>query len=192
MDQVFDQIQEDRMFYENSSGGVTVSGGEALLQPEFVHNLFAKCKAIGIHTVLDTAGNVPWSSIDMVLDYVDLVLYDIKHMDSKKHKKGTGAGNELILSNAARISKCVKTWFRVPLIPNYNDSKSNITALAEFALEVNVDKISFLPYHELGVTKYSKLGLVYPMKGTSSPNEQIIDNVKQTIQFFPLNVSIGR
>jgi len=192
VEEVMKKVESDRTFYENSNGGMTVSGGEPLVQPEFVRELLKKCQEKGIHTTLDTTGNAPWQNIESVLEYVDLVLQDIKHTDTGMHKKGTGVGNELILENAKKIAKRKRIWIRMPLIPGYNDSEVNIKKIAEFASDIGAEKVSVLPYHELGSSKYPDLGRVYLMQGTKPPEKKVVDRVRKTIESYGLKVEIGR
>ena len=192
VDEALAQVQSDLLFYQNSGGGVTISGGEPLLQWEFVTKVLQRCKDNGIHTALDTTGHVPWQRMEKVLEYVDLVLYDVKHMDTVKHKEGTGVGNELILENAGKTAAKARTWLRVPLIPGYNDSDWNIVKLAEFALSINAEKVSILPYHEWGASKYSRLGRTYQMEGTPTPNEDCVQKVKNILESSRLPVGVGR
>jgi len=192
VDEVMKKVESDRIFYKNSNGGMTISGGEPLVQPEFVRELFKRCREKGIHTTLDTTGNAPWQNIDSLLKYVDLVLQDIKHMDTGIHKKGTGTGNKLILENARKIAKTKRIWIRMPLIPGYNDSEVNIKKVAEFASDIGAEKVSVLPYHDLGSSKYADLGRVYPMQGTKPPRKKAVDRVRKTIESYGLKVEIGR
>jgi pyruvate formate lyase activating enzyme len=192
VDEVVKKVEDDRIFYENSNGGMTVSGGEALVQSAFVREVLKKCREKGIHTALDTTGNAPWQDIESVLEYVDLVLQDIKHMDTEMHKKGTGVGNERILENARKIAQSVRIWIRIPLIPDYNDSEENIRMVCEFASDIGAEKISVLPYHDLGSSKYPKLGIVYPMEGTTPPTEEAVESVRKTIESLGLEVEVGR
>jgi pyruvate formate lyase activating enzyme len=192
VDEVVKKVEQDRIFYDNSNGGMTVSGGEPLVQSKFVGELLRKCKEKGIHVTLDTSGNVPWENIESVLEHVDLVLMDIKHMDPEMHEKGTGVGNEIILKNARKISARVITWIRIPLIPGYNDSESNIEKVAGFASDIGAEKVSLLSYHELGSSKYPKLGRVYQMEDTTPPDEDAVERVKKAIESYGLKVDIGR
>jgi pyruvate formate lyase activating enzyme len=192
VDEVVKKVEDDRTFYDNSNGGMTVSGGEALIQSKFIGDLLKKCRGKGIHTALDTSGSAPWQDIESVLEHVDLVLMDIKHMDAGMHKKGTGIGNEIILENAEKIAARVRTWIRIPLIPDYNDSESNIKKVAEFASDIGAEKISVLSYHELGSSKYPKLGRTYTMEGTTPPKEEAVEMVGKIIESYGLKVEIGR
>lgn len=192
VDEVVKKVEDDRTFYKNSNGGMTISGGEALVQSKFIRELLKKCRGNGLHTALDTTGNAPWEDIESVLEHVDLVLMDIKHMDTGMHKKGTGVGNEIILENAEKIAARVRTWIRIALIPDYNDSESNIKKVAEFASAIGAEKISVLPYHELGSSKYLKLGRVYTMDGTKPPTEEAVERVRKIIESYGLRVEVGR
>lgn len=192
VDEVVKKVEDDRIFYENSNGGMTVSGGEPLVQSEFVSELLKKCSEKGIHTALDTTGNASWEKVEDVLEYVDLVLMDIKHTDTERHREGTGAGNELILENAEKIAARARTWIRIPLIPGYNDSESNIRRVAEFASDIGAEKVSLLAYHELGSSKYPKLGRVYTMKDTNPPDEEEVERVREIIESYGLTTEVGR
>lgn len=145
-------VKADKLFYDNSGGGVTCSGGEPMLQIDFLELFLQECKKAGIHTAIDTAGNVPWEYFQRILMYTDLFLYDIKAMDSELHKKLTGSGNRLILRNFERlISVCFeKTLVRVPVIPNANDGE--IHKITAYLKERNI-KAEFLPYHSMGESK---------------------------------------
>jgi pyruvate formate lyase activating enzyme len=192
VEEVVKKVEDDRTFYNNSNGGMTVSGGEAALQPEFVTEILKECCAKGIHTTLDTAGNVPWQCLERILDHVDLVLMDIKHMDTDMHRDGTGIGNETILENAKKIASRVRMWLRLPLIPGYNDSDSNLLDTARFAMEIGAEKVSVLPYHELGAAKYAKLGRVYSMVGARPPEEAEVNRAGEFFKKVGLQVEVGR
>jgi len=191
VDEVMSEIMKDELFYQNSGGGVTISGGEPLLQWEFVRSLLSECKQEGIHTALDTSGYASWAVLSKVLACVDLALYDIKHTDPQYHKSGTGGGNRQILTNFRLTASKVRTWLRVPIIPGYNDSKDNITIIAKLAKETKVEKVSLLPYHQLGKAKYEQLSRRYTIR-VMPPSEEhllklqkLIENqgVKTTIRY---------
>ena len=157
VEEVFDTVVRDREYYLTSGGGVTVSGGEPLLQAEFVHALFTKCRENGISTAMETAGNVPWEVLERFVSVTDLFLYDIKGMDRERHRKNTGVFNDLILENAKKLMGTgAGIRFRMPVIPGWNeDEKPAVEAFTEgFALE-------FLPYHDMGKGKYEALGIPY-------------------------------
>ena len=158
VEEVLEEILLDAPFYGND-GGVTFTGGECMLQIDFLTALLAQCKAHGIHTAVDTAGNVPWDYFLKILPYTDLILYDIKHMDSALHQAYTGAGNRLILENFKKLLKVARVWVRIPIIGNVNDSKENFKAVADFfELHGKPEQIDLLPYHAMGEKKYSALG----------------------------------
>jgi pyruvate formate lyase activating enzyme len=134
----------------------------------------------------------PWKNLERVIEHADLVLFDVKHMDSDIHKKGTGVGNETILENARKVAKKATTWIRIPLIPGFNDSESNLTRVAEFTGEIGAEKISLLPYHNYGSSKYPKLGRVYPMEGTPLLAEEKVLEIKSWLEALGFRVEIGR
>ena len=194
VDEVFDIVKRDRTFYNNSGGGLTISGGEPLAQFEFTRELLKKAKAENIHTAVDTTGYVEWEKIKGVLDFIDLLLFDIKHLDSDKHKEKTGVGNELILENAVKAAEKVKEMIvRVPLIPDYNDSLKHIKNLAKFVKEElkDVNKVDLLPYHTIGVSKAAQIGMEYRFIGRNELEEGKVDKIKQILRFQGLDVSIS-
>ncbi len=190
--EVVKEVESDRLFYEHSGGGVTVSGGEPLFQWEFVYQLLKECKERGLHTALDTCGYSSWDVVERVLEYTDLVLFDIKHMDPEQHRKETGKSNRLILENARRIAaKGVRLWLRMPLIPGYNDLRENIEKLAAFGVRLGAEKVSLLPYHEWGKSKYEQLGRRYRFKPAESLSDEDVQRIQRLIEDSGLKVSIG-
>jgi pyruvate formate lyase activating enzyme len=166
VEQVMGLVERDSVYYRNSGGGVTFSGGEPTAQPDFLISCLQNCQDKGIHTALDTCGLAKWSVFEAILPYVDLVLYDVKHMDNGKHKQFTGVGNELVLDNLKRISRWGKpVWVRIPLIPGYTDSQENLRQIAEFvrALE-GIEKVSLLPYNTASGAKYLSIGKKYELE----------------------------
>jgi len=158
VDEVMQEVLKDRRFYENSGGGVTLSGGEPTTQLNFAVALLQRCKQQGLHTTLDTCGYAPWSTMEKLLKYTDLVLYDIKHMDPVKHRQGTGESNRIILENARRIAKRWPMRVRVPLIPGFNDSVDDVRAIARFVrTELGSVEIDLLPYNKFGEAKFERL-----------------------------------
>ena len=157
-DEVIREVLKDVKFYENSGGGVTLSGGEPAAQHEFALSILRGCKEAGLHTVLDTCGDVPWSTMERLLKHTDLVFLDIKTMEPRKHREATGRPNRLILENAKRIARTKPMRVRVPLIPNFNDSPEDIRAIARFVKEeLGPIEIDLLPYNKLGEVKYERL-----------------------------------
>lgn len=174
VEEVMEEIQKDSRYYERSGGGITLSGGEALCQPEFVRALLQECKEAGFHTAIESTACVPYSVIETILPYLDLYLLDIKHRNSDKHREFTGKSNTLILENAKRLALEAKELvIRVPVIPTFNDTTEEIREIAEFAADLpNVKKLHLLPYHRLGQDKYSGLGRSYFLDGYAPFTEE--------------------
>jgi pyruvate formate lyase activating enzyme len=157
-DEVMLHVLKDVRFYAHSGGGVTLSGGEATAQPHFALSLLQKCKEAGLHTALDTCGYASWTQLKKLLAYTDLVLYDIKHLDPRRHLAATGRDNRLILANIRKIAGWKPFRIRIPLIPGFNDSPEEVRAIARFVKnELNSEDIDLLPYNRLGEGKYAFL-----------------------------------
>lgn len=156
-------LREDWRYYMETGGGITCSGGESLAQPEFLHELFSRIHdGLGYNTCLDTTAFAPWETIAYLLPVTDLILLDIKHMNSAEHERMTGVPNERILDNARHLSQVgANVIIRVPLIPGFNDTSWNIAELASFLRELSFSKVEIMPYHTLGLSKYAALGRVY-------------------------------
>ncbi|MDO8685569.1 MAG: glycyl-radical enzyme activating protein, partial [Clostridiales bacterium] len=148
-DEVMQEIEKDSSYYLSSGGGVTFSGGEALLQKDFLKELLIKCKKRNFHTTVDTAGNVPWDNFEAVLPYVDLFLYDIKTFSEDKHKEATGAGNERILENLSRLSGAqTEIWVRIPVVPGINDSYNEMESISDFIAGLkHVSLVELMSFH---------------------------------------------
>ncbi|MBM7835678.1 glycyl-radical enzyme activating protein [Clostridium sardiniense] len=192
VEQIIKELKKDSINYRRSGGGVTLSGGEPLVQSVFAKEIFKACKAQGWHTAIETTGYARQEVIDMVFPYVDLVLMDIKNISSDIHKEGTGVSNEIILKNAKRISEITKMVVRVPVIPRFNSSRENILEISKFAKTLNrIDTVHLLPYHTYGENKYELLGKNYLMKEFQSLNEDEIDSLKDIVQGQGLKCVIG-
>ena len=165
VEECFEEIKKDKDFYLVSGGGVTFSGGEPLLQHNFLLELLKLCRENQIHTAIETAGNVEWSKMEMLLPYLDFILYDIKAIDDEMHTNFTGVSNKIILDNARKLMKVAgnKLLFRMPVIPGYNDSEYE--KIVEFVQGIPLE---LLPYHAIGVGKYEALGMEYKLKGIES------------------------
>ena len=162
LEEVMKVCLQDRMFYEESGGGVTLSGGEALTQPEFASALLKACKEEGIHTAIETTGYVDRQLLDVVRPYVDLFLFDIKHWDAQKHRKGTGVTNEQILANMKYlIAMGHEVLPRLPIIPGFNDSEADAKGFAQRLKEVKANSVQLLPFHQFGEKKYEMLHQSY-------------------------------
>ena len=176
-------------------GGVTLSGGEPLAQPEFAVSILKLSKDAGIHTAIDTCGYAPWETINRVLEYVDLVLYDLKHMDPVEHEKATGVSNSLILDNARRI--CHESqrlpYDSDPHHPGVQRLFENIEATAAFILkELNSSiPVHLLPYHKLGESKYEQMEGFHTPLGIEAPSEEHLQKLKKILESQGLTVSIG-
>jgi pyruvate formate lyase activating enzyme len=191
--QVMAQIKQDIAFYDESGGGVTFSGGEPLSQPDFLIALLRKCKEQDIHTAVDTCGYTTWATLDSAREYVDLFLYDLKLMDSTKHREFTGMPNELILNNLQLLSKRGhKVILRVPIIPGINDGAKNIRQTGAFATALRgLVQIDILPYHHTARDKYDRLKKVYGLSEIRPPSEERMAKIAQILRGFGLQVNTG-
>lgn len=191
--EVMAEVIKDRPYYNRSGGGVTLSGGESLLQPDFAVALLKACKENGINTAIETTGFANADVIKRFLPYLDTVLMDIKHINSNKHKEFTSQTNERILENAKLIAENAnKLIIRVPVIPTFNDTVAEIAEIAAFASSLpRVDEIHLLPYHNMGRDKYTGLGRQYGMGDLKSPTNELMEVLKQTAEQFGLKVQIG-
>lgn len=193
VDQLVERVVKDKPFYDNSGGGVTISGGEALSQPEFTLEVLKRLKALGIHTALDTTGFAPFKRVEAVLPYADLFLYDLKHMNSEAHKKMVGVPNERILENAARIAKAGgKLQVRIPVVPQFNDDLENIGKTAQFCRELGhaVTVVQLLPYHNLGVAKYKRLDEDKVVLEAAPPSDKKIETLKAVFKDAGIEVTV--
>ena len=192
IDEVLEEVGKDSLFYQNSGGGVTLSGGEPLFQWKFTRNLLRRCEEQGFHTCLDTTGFVPWKVMKEVLPHVDLVLYDIKHMDDRCHVEATGGSNKQILENVERTASIVRTWIRLPVVQGFNDSPENLEGVASLAARLSVEKVSLLPYHEWGKSKYEKLGKCYLLPFPGEMSDEKMEEIKRVFEEKGVPISCGR
>lgn len=176
VEEVMTEVERDMKFYSESGGGVTFSGGEPTLQSEFLLECLKAAKAKGLHTAIETCGQAPWKSYKSLLPFLDLVLCDIKQMNSTKHKQLTGVVNDLILDNISRLSReGIPLTVRLPLIPTANDDAVNIEATARFIQSLPTAKgLDILPYHRLGEPKWAQLGREYPMNGVAPQDRESV------------------
>ena len=183
--EVMETVLRDTPYYRRSGGGLTLSGGESLCQPEFARDLFRAAKENGINTAMESMACASYDKIEMVLPYLDNYLMDIKHMNPEKHREFTGKSNELMLENAKKVAQSGQTRLviRVPVIPGFNDKPDEIKAIAQFADKLpGVTKIHLLPYHRLGEDKYTGLGREYLMKGVLPPENDYMDMLKKVVE----------
>lgn len=168
VDQAMDLIRRDKKYYEENNGGVTISGGEALLQPDFVREVFKKCKEEGIHTCVESALNIKPEVLDDVLPYTDMIITDIKHMDNDIHKERTGVNNGRIHENMIKIAKTdIPIVLRIPIVPGFNDNDKAISDIGDFIvneMDNRVSQLQLLRYRPLGLEKYEALGMEYKME----------------------------
>jgi pyruvate formate lyase activating enzyme len=204
--QVMAEVERDVAFYDQSGGGVTFSGGEPLMQPDFLLALLQACKEREIHTALDTCGFAPWEVLDSVRGYVDLFLYDLKLMDEvrapfedergtgdARHRRFTGVSNEPILRNLQSLSqRGHHIILRVPLIPGVNDDEENLRQIGSFAAALpHLEQVDILPYHRAGTDKYPRLGKEYGLPDTLPPSDERIAEIAHLLGGFGLRVNVG-
>ena len=193
IEELLDRLKKDIPFYEESGGGVTVSGGEPLSQPKFTLQLLKGLKELGINTALDTTGHATWEFIEQVMPYTHLFLYDLKHMDSEQHRIVIGVKNDLILENAKKIAEAGgKMQIRIPVIPSFNDSEENIRITGEFckSLGDGVTLIQLLPYHNLGAMKYQRIDDSKQVLEAAPPSDQRIQSLKEILDDMGLPVTV--
>ena len=191
--EVFETVKKDLNYYRRSGGGLTLSGGETLCQADFALALLRTCKNFGINTAIETTLCVPFDMIEPLIPYIDTFLVDIKHMNSAKHEEFTTMKNELILQNARRVSALADRFVvRVPVIPGFNDTESEIKDIADFAASLtNVKELNLLPYHRLGYDKYVGLGREYKMGDVPPPTKEKMLTLKAVAEKSGLTVNIG-
>ena len=194
VEEVFQLVMEDRNFYSYSGGGVTISGGEPLLQADFCTELFRALQAENIHTAIDTSGSVGWKAIASVLPYTKLFLYDLKQMDETLHKTYTGQSNERILENLRRLSEVgASIEIRIPLIPRFNDDKENVDAIGRFLNGLSgIVLVRVLPYHSLARSKYESIGKCDTMPYVPSPDDEKLEQVVSQLKAYGLNALSGK
>ncbi len=180
--QLLEEVLKDQVFFETSGGGVTFSGGEPMMQVDFLCEVMPRCKAAGLHVALDTCGAVSSERYQRVLDWVDLVLYDLKIMDAERHRVATGISNDLILQNARLLAaRGVPLWIRTPVIPGYTDEPENIRAIGRFIRErlPTVERWDLLAYTNLGRPKYHRLDIPYPLEDAPLLTRQAMESTWQ-------------
>ncbi|MDD5169258.1 MAG: glycyl-radical enzyme activating protein [Syntrophales bacterium] len=193
--EVMATVLKDRNFYRRSNGGMTISGGEPMMQWRFTLDLLKAARSEGIHTALDTTGFGKWEILDQLLEYTNLVLFDVKHLDSLKHREATGVGNESILENLRRAVQKATVWIRRAVIPGFNDSDAEAEALAQFVANMTPRpaKISLLSYHKFAEMKYASLGKIYEYRNVGPMPEERIKELKDIVEAYcDVKVDIGK
>ena len=191
--EIIDIIERDRIYYRRSGGGLTLSGGESLTQPDFAVALLRAAKERGINTAMESTGFADFSVISRYLPYLDLYLMDIKHMNSAKHKEFTSQPNELILENARKITDAgTRLIVRTPVIPTFNATKEEIGEIAKFASSLKgVTQMHILPYHRIGTDKYKGLGRDYSLTGIEPPSKELMNELLEVVNSYGLKGQIG-
>jgi len=186
------EVSKDRVFFEESGGGVTISGGEPLMQAEFVETVLAACRVDRIHTVLETCGFAEWRTVERVAANVDLFLYDLKLIDVERHRHYTGVTNDLILDNLRRLSERGSAIVvRVPVVPGVNDDRTSLEALSAFLSPLGLRNVDLLPYHRIGSEKYHRLRLPYRMAGVPTPTAERMEALATHLRSDGFQVRVG-
>lgn len=191
--EVMDEVLKDRVYFRRTGGGLTLSGGESLCQPEFAEALLKSAKEAGISTAMESTAAAPMETIRKLLPYLDYYLMDIKHINPEKHKAFTGKDNQLMLQNAKALAKEAKRLIiRVPVIPTFNDTEKEIGDIAAFVKEIMPGgEIHFLPYHRLGLDKYKGLGRRYELENISPPTDEHMEKLLKVVKQYGLIGQIG-
>lgn len=194
VEEVMVELRKDIPFYETSGGGITLSGGEPTFQHEFALALLKQCKAEGLHTAVDTTGQTPWEIFEKILPYTDVVLYDIKLMDTDIHEEYTGVPNDMILANLRRIADSgVPLEIRMPVIPGINDARDTIERAAQFLAGIEqVTRVVLLPYNRLGEAKYGRLDREdYKLTGIEPPSRERMEEIAEWVRASGLDVHVS-
>ena len=184
VDEVLMEVEKDRPFYRRSGGGITLGGGEPLAQCRFAAALLAAARETYLHTALETCGHAPWDHFEEVLRHVDLLQFDIKHLDPARHRDLTGQSNDLILDNLKRVPR-VKSprdvIIRVPVVPGCNDSPADIRETAGFVAGLGFEQIELVPYHRLGVPKYRQYGMPYSLPDCQAAPQDRLEELRKIV-----------
>ncbi|MER6248505.1 pyruvate formate-lyase-activating protein [Streptomyces sp. BK205] len=188
VDEVMAEVEKYRAFVTASGGGVTVTGGEPLLQHTFTGEILRRCKEVGLHTALDTSGFLGTRATDGLLADTDLVLLDIKSFDVPAYRRLTGGELAPTLNFATRLNRLgVATWIRYVLVPGWTDDPEGVAGLAAFLAELgSVDRVDILPFHKLGAAKYEALGIPFPLRDTPSPTRESVERVREAFRAYGL------
>ena len=186
------ELLRDRMFFEESGGGVTIGGGEPLGQPRFVGEVLSRLRAHGIHTALDTCGETDARTLHEVAGQADLVLYDLKHMDPAAHHAWTGVDNGRILANLRSLARRhPRIWIRVPLVPGVNDDPDHLERLAAFVASLGVRRLHLLPFHTAGTIKFDCVDEPCRLRELPPPDEALLDRASRPFLEHQLELHIG-
>jgi pyruvate formate lyase activating enzyme len=193
VEELFRQVEKDAGFYRRSGGGITVGGGEPTMQAEFVGQFLSLCRSHFFHTVMETSALTSWEKLAPLLDSLDLVYIDLKHMDDSRHIQWTGASNHGILENIKKASEKCRLIVRIPVIPGFNDSVENISNTAIFVknLDKNFVRLELLPYHQFGIHKYEELERPYAVESIKPPPDEHTENLRDIARSVGIDVEIG-
>lgn len=193
VEEILAEVLKDATFYRRSGGGVTLGGGEVTMWPTSARKLLAACKVEGMHTAIETCGYAPWSNMEGLLDYLDLILFDVKHLDPEVHERYTGVNNHLILENLKRLAQeSAPLVIRVPVIPGVNNAPESIRDIAAYVRDRGpAFKVVLLPYHRLGEEKYARLGLSYPLAPLQPPGGEEMEALAAVVRSEGLDCRVG-
>jgi pyruvate formate lyase activating enzyme len=195
IDSVMEILDKEQVFMNHSNGGVTFSGGEPMMQTEFLLEVLRTCKEKGYHTAVDTSGYSSAQNLKSIIPYTDLFLFDIKHLDESRHIELTGASNKDIINNYLLLTKCEKDMYvRIPIIPDMNDDDDYLKRLRDFLILTKTDsvkRINLLPYHKIGSSKYKKFNIPYRMEGVEPPDNMKMQKLKRFFMETGIPVKIG-
>lgn len=192
VEEVMKEVEKDRIFYEYSGGGITLSGGECLTQKEFTLELLRTSKKMGINTAIETTGHAEWEVLQEIAGFADYILYDLKHVDSERHEAMTGVSNTLIMGNLQRLVKIgFKPIIRIPVIPGYNDDRDTVSEFVRLMKNLKLDTVHLLPLHHLGKNKYRQLDREYFFKELITPTREEIEKIKDLFLAAKIMVRIG-
>ncbi len=191
--EVVAEVMKDRIFYEDSGGGVTISGGEPLMQPGFVKSLLEELRESGVHVVLDTTGFGCTEHLLEAAKLANLVLYDLKAFDEQRHRELTGVSNRSILANLTALNEVHRNvWIRLPLVPGFNNDRGEWRQIADFVTGLRcVTLVNLLPFHRSGLHKYARLGQVHGLHGVEVPSEELMERAAEVFRACKLPVKIG-
>jgi pyruvate formate lyase activating enzyme len=195
VDNILEILEKEKVFIDQSKGGVTFSGGEPMIQTDFLLDILKACKTKGYHTAVDTSGYSSAENYMSIIPYTDLFLFDIKHLDEMKHMESTGVTNSGILDNYRLLINSGKdVMIRIPVIPGFNDDQDHLKRLKQFITETktsSVKKINLLPYHKIGASKYRRFNLPYRMSGIEPPDKEKMKRIKELFEETGIKVKIG-
>lgn len=193
LDEIMKEIGKDKLFYEQSGGGITLSGGEIMTQDmDYIMSILKKCHRLGYRVNIDTCGHAKFENFEKLLPYVDTFLYDIKHMDNDIHRTLTGVDNEFVLGNLRKLSeKGAKINIRMPLVEGINSSDEHIDKVIDFLKDLKILKVNLLPYHNTGKSKYERLDMVYEGDDYSAPSSERMEAIKAKFEANNFCTQIG-